>query len=162
MGNSLGLPCTGLLNPWCPAPQGIRCPGASDEITPLPREEIPCHSALGCSPSKAGGIQKRGGLWVLTSQRSLSHSHAGQLGAFQHSQMSQECAELGATSLLPSRHSSPPSTPRPALMPLAACSSLACVPPPSSGPLITRWEGLAPFCCPSSPWSLATVHPPTL
>lgn len=45
----------------------------------------------------------------ITEQRSWSHSHAGQLGPFQCVQMSQECAELGTTSLLPS----PPPTPHP-------------------------------------------------
>ena len=38
----------------------------------------------------------------ITEQRGWSHRHVGQLGPFQHVQMSQECAELGTTSLLPS------------------------------------------------------------
>lgn len=53
----------------------------------------------------------------ITEQRSWSHSHAGQLGPFQHVQMSQECAELGTTSLLPS----PPPTPHPLICLLKLC-----------------------------------------
>lgn len=70
----------------------------------------------------------------ITQQRSWSHSRAGQLGPFQHVQMSQECAELGTTSLLPS--------PPPTLIPSYACSSSAFTPPPSS--FICLWEGLWP------------------
>lgn len=53
----------------------------------------------------------------ITEQRSWSHSHAGQLGPFQHVQMSQECAELGTTSLFPS----PPPTPHPLICLLKLC-----------------------------------------
>lgn len=59
----------------------------------------------------------------ITEQRSWSHSHAGQLGPFQRVQMSQECAELGTTSLLPS----PPPNPS---SPLMLCSSSVSAPPP--------------------------------
>lgn len=53
----------------------------------------------------------------ITEQRSWNDSHAGQLGPFQHGQMSQECAELGTTSLLPS----PPPTPHPLMRLLKLC-----------------------------------------
>lgn len=53
----------------------------------------------------------------ITEQRGWSHRHVGQLGPFQHVQMSQECAELGTTSLLPS----PPPAPRPLICSLQLC-----------------------------------------
>lgn len=53
----------------------------------------------------------------ITERRGRSHSHAGQLGPFQRVQMSQECAELGTTSLLPS----PPPAPHPRMCSLKLC-----------------------------------------
>lgn len=70
----------------------------------------------------------------ITEQRSWSHSHAGQLGPFQHVQMSQECAELGTTSLLPS----PPPSPHPLICLLKFCLCPASY--PSS--FISPWESL--------------------
>ena len=84
----------------------------------------------------------------ITEQRSWSQSHAGQLGPFQHVQMSQECAELGTTSLLPS----PPPSPHPLICLLKLC--LCPTPYPSS--FISPWERLVPL----SLWFLATVQLP--
>lgn len=70
----------------------------------------------------------------ITERRSWSHSHAGQLGPFQHIQMSQECAELGTTSLLPS----PPPTPHP----LRCLLKLCLCPTPYPSNFISPWEGL--------------------
>lgn len=75
----------------------------------------------------------------ITERGSWSHSHAGQLGPFQHVQMSQECAELGTTSLTTPSPASPHMLvcPTPFLFhlslggPRAHCPS-GTLPPPSS------------------------------
>lgn len=142
----------GLLPPCLGPPLGQAFP---------PSPQRPCSCSLwmrglgrrphGTQPQggpQASGTLRGGGVLGpdITEQRRWSHSHAGQLGPFQHVQMSQECAELGTTSLLPS----PPPAPHPLI-----CLLKLCLRPTPSTLSLSSLPGR--LSCPQSLWYLATA-----